>query len=101
MSLVEGLKSGIDQLFEDIGCNTAPVRALLGGAELTEDNMLSYLGIVEQRANELLQVRLDGSHICITLAVSLGIGQKPRSSANAKLFLNPQMSLNIGRKAVF
>jgi hypothetical protein len=56
MSLVEGLKSGIDQLFEDIGCNTAPVKALLGGAELTEDNMLSYLGIVEQRANELLQV---------------------------------------------
>ena len=38
------------------GCNTQPVRALLGGEELNESNLLAHLGIIEQRSNELLQV---------------------------------------------
>jgi hypothetical protein len=33
------------------------VRTLLGGEELSDVNMLAHLGIIEQRSNELLQVR--------------------------------------------
>lgn len=36
-------------------CDTPAVREVLGGGELTESNLLVHLGIVEQRANELLQ----------------------------------------------
>lgn len=42
------------------GCNTETVRALLGGEDLNESNMLAHLGIIEQRSNELLQVRCHG-----------------------------------------
>lgn len=38
------------------GCNTETVRALLGGEDLNEGNLLAHLGIIEQRSNELLQV---------------------------------------------
>jgi hypothetical protein len=38
------------------GCNTEAVRMLLGGEDLSDANMLSHLGIIEQRSNELLQV---------------------------------------------
>jgi hypothetical protein len=55
--MVNTLRSGITVLFDSIGCNTAPVQALLGGEGMSPDNMLAYLGIVEQRAKELLQVR--------------------------------------------
>eukprot|EP00877_Chromochloris_zofingiensis_P013781 jgi/Chrzof1/8657/Cz03g19020.t1 len=55
LSLVESLKGNIWQLFDAIGCNTPAVKALLGDGEMTEANMLSYLGIIEQRSNELLQ----------------------------------------------
>jgi hypothetical protein len=34
------------------------VRALLGGEELSDANLLAHLGIIEQRTNEVLQVRL-------------------------------------------
>lgn len=36
------------------------MRALLGGEELSESNLLAHLGIIEQRSNELLQVRVLG-----------------------------------------
>lgn len=39
------------------GCNTEAVSVLLGGEELNDANMLAHLGIIEQRSNELLQVR--------------------------------------------
>jgi hypothetical protein len=39
------------------GCNTDAVRALLGGEELSDANLLAHLGIIEQRTNEVLQVR--------------------------------------------
>lgn len=38
-----------------VGCNTKAVRDMLGGQDINEANMLSYLGIIEQRTNELLQ----------------------------------------------
>jgi len=53
---VSQLKTAIWDLFNRIGCNTPSVRALLGNeGTVTESNLLAYLGIIEQRTNELLQ----------------------------------------------
>lgn len=56
-SMTAALKAGISDLFERIGCNTPAVRDLLGEEGLTEANLMAYLGIIEQRTNEILQVR--------------------------------------------
>lgn len=37
-------------------CNTPAVLELLGEGGMTEKNLMQYLGIVEQRTNEILQV---------------------------------------------
>ncbi len=39
-------------------CNTPAVMELLGDEGVTEKNLMQYLGIIEQRTNEILQVRL-------------------------------------------
>mmetsp|Transcript_19123 Transcript_19123/g.34605 ORF Transcript_19123/g.34605 Transcript_19123/m.34605 type:complete len:509 (-) Transcript_19123:223-1749(-) len=52
---VTALKAGIQDLFERIGCNTPAVRDLLGEDGVNDGNIMSYLGIIEQRTNELLQ----------------------------------------------
>ena len=47
--------SGIDSLFNKAGCDRQQVEHLLHSHEgVTEDNLLRYLGIVEERINELL-----------------------------------------------
>ncbi len=47
--------SGIDSLFKKIGCDRRQIEHLLQSHEgVTEDNMLRYLGIIEERTNELL-----------------------------------------------
>jgi hypothetical protein len=46
---------GIDSLFKKIGCDRRQIEHLLQSHEgVTEDNMLRYLGIIEERTNELL-----------------------------------------------
>jgi hypothetical protein len=46
---------GIDSLFKKIGCDRRQIDHLLQSHEgVTEDNMLRYLGIIEERTNELL-----------------------------------------------
>lgn len=48
------LRAGIKSTYENLGCDTEMNKELLGDGGVTEQNMLSYLGIVEQRANEVL-----------------------------------------------
>ena len=46
---------GIGSLFDKIGCDRAILNDLLGSSEdVKDDNMMQYLGLIEQRANELL-----------------------------------------------
>lgn len=53
---VAALKSSIYELFNRIGCNTPAVRELLGDeGAVAEGSVLAYLGVIEQRTNELLQ----------------------------------------------
>ncbi|XP_031560443.1 coiled-coil domain-containing protein 63-like [Actinia tenebrosa] len=55
--ILEQLKSGIDSLFNKINCDKSAIENLLGSKEgITDNNMMQFLGIIEQRTNELLQV---------------------------------------------
>lgn len=45
-------------MFSKIGCDGTSIAELLGGhAGVTDNTVLQYLGIVEQRTNELLQLQ--------------------------------------------
>ena len=46
---------GIQSLFNKIGCNTSAMSEMLADSLVTEANMMQYLGMIEQRTNELLQ----------------------------------------------
>lgn len=49
---------GIESLFSKIGCDVSTITDMLGGhAGVTDNTVLQYLGIVEQRTNELLQLQ--------------------------------------------
>lgn len=55
LKILEQLKQGISSLFGKIGCDGQLLNDLLGSAEgVKDDNVMQYLGLVEQRANELL-----------------------------------------------
>lgn len=56
MKTVNALKVGIQSIFNKIGCNTPANMELLGNEGVTEGNMMQYLGIIEQRTNEILQL---------------------------------------------
>jgi len=56
MKTVNALKVGIQSIFNKIGCNTPANMEMLGNEGVTESNMMQYLGIIEQRTNEILQL---------------------------------------------
>ena len=51
------LKNGIHSIFTRIGAATTSVEEMLGNQGVTESNMMQYLGVIEQRTTEILQVR--------------------------------------------
>ena len=52
------MSAGIESLFNKINCDRSAIDDMLGAtAGVTESNMLQYLGIIEQRTNELLAVQ--------------------------------------------
>ena len=56
MKTVNALKVGIASIFKKIGCDTPANLEMLGNEGVTESNMMQYLGIIEQRTNEILQL---------------------------------------------
>lgn len=53
---INALKIGIKSIFDRIGCNNESVQEIIGTHGVTESNMMQYLGIIEQRTNEILQM---------------------------------------------
>ena len=53
---VNALKIGIKSIFDRIGCNNEQVSEIVGTHGVTESNMMQYLGIIEARTNEILQM---------------------------------------------
>merc|ERR1711959_366578 len=52
--ILGSLKDGIHSIFSNIGCNMSGVSDVLGTGGVTEGNIMTYLGLIEQRANEML-----------------------------------------------
>tara|TARA_B110000459_G_C16601533_1_gene491295 strand:+ start:28 stop:1575 length:1548 start_codon:yes stop_codon:yes gene_type:complete len=50
------LKDGAWRMYNKIGCNIPSNRELLGDEGVTDNNVMQYLGVVEQRTNEILQM---------------------------------------------
>jgi len=49
---------GIESLFGKINCDRAAIDEMLGAQQgVTDGNMIQYLGIIEQRTNELLAIQ--------------------------------------------
>lgn len=56
--LLEQLKPRVESLFSTTKCNRTAITDLLGGgANVDDNNILQYLGLVEQKCNELLQTK--------------------------------------------
>jgi hypothetical protein len=53
--VLNDLKGSIQSAFERAGCDGESIGEVLGGQGVTEGNMMQYLGVVEQKTNELLQ----------------------------------------------
>ena len=49
---------GVESLFNKANCDSTAITELLGGyAGVTDNNILQYMGIIEQRCNELLRLQ--------------------------------------------
>ncbi|XP_078488912.1 axonemal p66.0 [Ciona intestinalis] len=55
--ILDQLKAGIESVFGKINCNRSTISDMLGDNDaVNENNMMQYLGIIEQKTNELLQI---------------------------------------------
>ena len=50
------IKEGISKISKVIECDEEQNQELLGHQGITESNMFVYMGLVEQRINEILQI---------------------------------------------
>jgi hypothetical protein len=48
------IRNVTQEIFGRLGCNADQARELVGSTEVTELNLLSFLGLIEQRTNEVL-----------------------------------------------
>jgi coiled-coil domain-containing protein 63/114 len=55
--ILDQLRTGVKSLFTKIGCDDSVILDMLGGdSDVTDRNLMLYMGSVEQRTNELLAV---------------------------------------------
>ena len=54
--ILEKLREGVQRLFTRIGCYSTEVAEMLGDQGVVDKNIMQYLGIIEQRANEILHM---------------------------------------------
>mmetsp|Transcript_11365 Transcript_11365/g.39630 ORF Transcript_11365/g.39630 Transcript_11365/m.39630 type:complete len:550 (-) Transcript_11365:22-1671(-) len=53
---VNSLKVGIQSIFTKIECNTMLMSEMLADSQVTENNIMQFLGMIEQRTNEVLHM---------------------------------------------
>ncbi|XP_071481099.1 coiled-coil domain-containing protein 63-like [Diadema antillarum] len=57
--ILDQLKDGVNSLFAKTNCDSSAITNMLGSAAgVTDDTIMQYLGLVEQRTNELLTVSI-------------------------------------------
>ena len=55
--ILDQLKAGIESVLGKINCDRSVIADMLGDNDsVNENNMMQYLGIIEQKTNELLQI---------------------------------------------
>jgi vacuolar-type H+-ATPase subunit I/STV1 len=54
---LNALKQGVSSIFRSPVCDSTVLADMLGNSEITEANVMSFLGAIEQRTNELLQLQ--------------------------------------------
>jgi hypothetical protein len=80
-TILDQVKSGVDSLFTKIDCDRSAITDLLGGqAGISELNVMQYLGIIEQRVNDLLHLQT-----FISLKEQEEAGTAPSMSSQAYL----------------
>ncbi|XP_040181608.1 outer dynein arm-docking complex subunit 1 [Rana temporaria] len=58
MKVLDQLKAGIESLFKKINCDRSVLDEMLGSSSsIRESNIMQYLGLIEQKTNELLAVQ--------------------------------------------
>jgi chromosome segregation ATPase len=87
--VISQLKNGIHSIFTRIGAGSSSVEELLGNQGVTESNMLQYLGIIEQRTSELLQMYTASQMGQTVFESSLQLPVPVPSEATPKLHVVP------------
>lgn len=78
---INQLKTGIHGIFSRLGCaSTTPMEEMLGNQGVTESNVMQYLGFIEQRTIEILQLYSASQTGTTGYAGSAGILAPPTSS---------------------
>lgn len=52
---INALKMGIKSVYDRMGVDHDELKELLGSHGVTESNMMQYLGVIEQKTNELIE----------------------------------------------
>lgn len=56
--ILDDLRTGVSRLFGTINCDSSAIQGLLGSDEgVSNKNILKYMGIIEQKTMELLQMQ--------------------------------------------
>ncbi|KAK2874774.1 hypothetical protein QQF64_003129 [Cirrhinus molitorella] len=56
--ILDRVKTGIDSMFKNISCDQGRMEGMLGSSSgITDSNLMTYLGMVEQKASELLTIQ--------------------------------------------
>lgn len=82
---VSQLEQGIQSIFNKIECDKSALSDMLGTTGVTESNMMQYLGIIEQRTNELLQLYHQANKDAEGGDVVAVIGQGPAAPAGSTI----------------
>jgi chromosome segregation ATPase len=56
LNVVDSMKTGILSIFQKIGCNDEALGQQLASTGVTDMNLTQFLGIIEQRINEIVQM---------------------------------------------
>ncbi|CAH2319218.1 coiled-coil domain-containing 114-like [Pelobates cultripes] len=58
MKILDQLKTGIDSMFKKINCDRSILDEMLGSSSsIRETNIMQYLGLIEQKTNEILAIQ--------------------------------------------
>lgn len=74
---VNAVKGAIQSLFTRVGCNPQVMVEMLGDSVVTEANMMQYLGVIEQKTNDILH------HFATSMAQAQSSKNRKDNSSNA------------------